>query len=177
MGKGFLSGSPFHIEKVKGSNTKRRNCFNCKYFDDGECTLHLTRITQNNARECVKFEIAYSKIEKVKCKDKIDEDWNENIENQSFNNSFHKNNNVSELEKLKRADAHKKYLDKIQERKNSIKRRKKIRKQIKRYNNRIKKASFEDKPQIIEEKNKMILEFKRRHKKDYDMMKKKKQIT
>lgn len=177
MSKGFLSGTPFHIEKIKGSSIKRRSCFNCKYFDEGDCTLHLTRITQNNAKECAKFEVAYSKIETVKYKDKIDEDWNDNIENQSFKNSFHKNNNISEFERIKRADAHKKYLNKIEERKNSLKRRKKIRKQLERYNNKIKKASFEDKPKIIEEKNMMILEFKRKYKKDYDMMKKKKQIT
>lgn len=63
MGKGYMSNTPFQIEKVNGSNTKRKSCFNCKYYDEGSCTLKMARITLNNAQICNGFENAYTRID------------------------------------------------------------------------------------------------------------------
>ena len=63
MGKGYMSNTPFQIEKINGSDTKRKTCFNCRYYDEGSCLKKMTRITLNNARICNCFENAYSKID------------------------------------------------------------------------------------------------------------------
>lgn len=175
MSKGFLEGFPFHIEKIKGNNIKRKNCFNCKNYDEGECTLHLTRITQNNAKECSKFVSAYSNIEKSNELEHF-ENWNSDTENNYFENEFHKRNNVSESEKLKRNRAHKQYMKKIQEIKNSQTRRKKMRKKLLSLNLKIKKANYEERKKIISEKNKFISDFQNKYKEDYEIMKRKNQI-
>lgn len=175
MGKGFLEGSPFHIEKTKGNDTKRRNCFNCKNYDEGECTLHLTRITQNNAKECSKFVSAYSNIEKNNNLEYF-ENLDSNIKNNYFENGFNKKNNISENERLKRSRTHKRYLKKIQERKNSQTRRKKMRDKLLKFNYKIKKANYEERKKLISEKDEIISEFQKKHKKDYEIMKRKNQI-
>lgn len=61
MSNSKFTGYAWHIEKVKGTNRKRKSCFNCVYYceDDHSCNTKQIPITNNNARYCSSYENDY----------------------------------------------------------------------------------------------------------------------
>lgn len=174
MGRKYMSNTPFQIEKVRGYSTKRKNCFNCKFYEnDGTCWAKMTRVTMNNADVCNHFESRYSEIELSTKMEKINDKEMFDFKNTKFFPC--KKYTEEEMKNIKKKELQK------QQRYAKIREKKKIQKKekekfldyVKRINYMIKSSDdIEHKKELLVEKTKTEILFSKKNPKLYKKIQK-----